>query len=177
MRVLLAALSILTLASPAFAEDAPAAPAAAPAKEEPAPAATASTERPDISDWFQEQRKATVARSLKDEERYKDGWVKHVKDYYNVDIKKPDNTPTPYNPEATADGKAPAMANFTEGTVDTVVDTTDPADESASAATDASAEETPAPAPKWSSEAAADAAAGVAQPLRTEGWSHEVAPQ
>ena len=67
----------------------------------------------DMMDWFQEQRKGTVERTLKDEEHYRDRWPTYIKERYNITVKNADNTPTPYDPDATGGMEQPKMQNFT----------------------------------------------------------------
>ena len=95
MRALLAALTMLTLASPAYAQEdsapADAAKAAEPAEAPTESAAVDPNNPPDIMDWYQEQRRSTVERTLRDEKTYRDRWVDHVKERYNVTITNPEN--------------------------------------------------------------------------------------
>ena len=48
------------------------------------PALAADEAKPDIMDWYQDQRKATLERTLKDEQGYKDRWTEHVKERYGI---------------------------------------------------------------------------------------------
>lgn len=115
MRALPAAFTLIllsTMATSSFAADATKSESteAKPAAEKSAEGTANGT---DMMDWFQEQRKGTVERTLKDQEHYRDRWPAHVKERYNITVKNADNTPTPYDPDATGGMQQPKMQNFT----------------------------------------------------------------
>jgi hypothetical protein len=65
MRLLMAVLAVMTLVKPALAAD---------------------EAKPDMMDWYQDQRKATLERTIKNEQQYKDRWTEHVKDRYGITL-------------------------------------------------------------------------------------------
>jgi hypothetical protein len=67
MRLVLAVLAVMTLVKPALAADEPG---------------------PDMMDWYQDQRKATLERTLQNEQKYKDRWVEHVQERYGITLDK-----------------------------------------------------------------------------------------